>query len=332
MEHPLPRQPPEYPRETAGAIMSRQVTALPQELTVGGAVERLRRDAQTGEPMFYAYVIDAEGRLVGVLSMRDLIFARHDVPLSRIMRPQVQSVRDNADQERVAELVARHDFLALPVVDAADRLVGMVTADDVLAVVSEEATEDIQRLFGAGAGERLESSLAFSFSRRLPWLLVNLALAMLGATVIAFFESTVAALAVLAIYMPVVARMGGNASAQAMAVAIRGLALGESSGLRLRTLLLREARIGFLAGTLTGLMTAAVAWVMHFEQTAALGFIVAAALLANLTLGCIWGAAIPFVMSRLGFDPAQSATIFTTTITDMIGFLVLLSLASIWLT
>jgi magnesium transporter len=321
-----------YPLETAGAIMSRQVTALPQGLSAGEAIQGLQREAQTSEPMFYAYVVDAESRLVGVLSMRDLILSPEDLPLGRIMRHEVQSVRDTDDQERVAELVARYDYLALPVVDATRKLVGMVTADSVVGVVADEATEDIQKMFGAGAHERLASGLAFSFSRRLPWLLVNLVLSLLGASVVAAFEGTVAALAILAVYMPVIAGMGGNSSAQAMAVAIRGIAVGEAVGLRLRSLLLREARVGLLAGGLTGLMAASVAWMMHLEHGTALGLIIGTAMTINLTLGCLWGAAIPFAMHRLGFDPAQSATIFTTAITDMIGFLLLLAMASIWLT
>jgi magnesium transporter len=312
--------------------MSTRVTALRSDLAVGVGIDRPRRLMEAPRQLYYAYVVEAADRLVGVLTMRDLILNRPETPLASIMHSPVRSVRDTDDQELVADLIARYDHLALPVVDEAGHLVGMVTADDVLDVVAEEGTEDIQLLFGAGAHERLESTWFFSFSRRLPWLLVNLVLAMAGAAVVAAFESTVAALAVLAIYMPVVAGMGGNATAQAMAVAIRGMAVGESRGLRVRRLLLREARIGLLAGIVTGLPAAGVAWLLHLEHGAALGWIVGLAMAVNLTMGCVWGVSIPFVMRRLGFDPAQSATIFTTTVTDLIGFLVLLAVASVWLT
>src|SRR3954466_4735668 len=221
------RQLEQYPPDTAGGIMTTQVTALYEYLTVEDAVSQLRELNEQLEQMFYVYVIDRRGHLIGVLSMRDLILARPTRLLRSIMRPNVKSVPATMDQEAVARLMRRHGYLAMPVVDDKHRLVGLITFDDVQDVLEEEATEDVQKMFGAGAEERLNSPWFFSFRKRIGWLLVNLVTAFMAAAVVGMFEGMIAKIAVLAIYMPVIAGMGGNASAQAMAVAVRGLALGK---------------------------------------------------------------------------------------------------------
>jgi magnesium transporter len=320
----------QYPSDTVGGIMTTQVTALRADLTIEQAIAEIRRMNEQLEQMFYVYVVDVAGCLIGVLSMRDMILSSPTARLAHVMRKSVTSIPATMDQEQAARLVTKHGFLALPVVDPRGRLIGLVTMDDIVDVLEQEATEDVQRMFGAGAEERLDSPWVFSFKRRLPWLLVNLLLAGGSAAVVAAFESTIANLAVLAVYMPVVAGMGGNATAQAMAVAIRGIALGEGDAPLMR-LVLREARVGLLAGFVTGLSAATVAWALHYDHGIILGVIVATTMTINLTLGCVWGVTVPFVMRRLGFDPAQSATIFTTTVTDCIGFFVLLALAALWL-
>jgi magnesium transporter len=195
-------------------------------------------------------------------------------------------------------------------------------------VIQEEATEDLQKMFGAGAEERLSSTWSFSFNSRVWWLLINLATAFAAGAVVGLFEETIQKIAVLAIYMPIIAGMGGNASAQAMAVAVRGLAMGHVDKRVLRAVLLRETFVGFLTGVVCGTVTALIA--MMWQGNPALGLLVFAALAINHTLACASGAGIPFVMKRLGFDPAQSATIFATTITDVVGFFALLGLASMF--
>jgi magnesium transporter len=204
----------------------------------------------------------------------------------------------------------------------------VVTADQVIDSIQRGATEEVQQMFGAGAEERLSSPWHLSFRRRLPWLFVNLALAAAGASVIGFFERTIGAWTVLAMYMPVVAGMGGNASAQAMAVAVRGIAVGDADHVTLRRVLARELRVGAASGVVVGAAAAAVALALHHRHGPLLGLLVGTSLLINHTAACAWGAAIPFVMKSLGFDPAQSATIFTTTLTDFLGFFTLLGLAS----
>ena len=326
-----------YLPDTAGGIMTPQVTALFEYITVEDAVTLLRRLNEELEQMFYVYVIDSKGRLVGVLSMRDLILARPNARLRDIMIKNVRSVPATMDQEHVAQIMRKFGYLAMPVVDEqTNRLVGLITLDDVIDVIQEEATEDVQRMFGAGAEERLNSPWFFSFRKRVFWLIINLGTAFLAAAVVGAFEDTITKLAILAAYMPIVAGMGGNASAQAMAVAVRGLAVGRVDRALMRHVLWSQFLVGVLTGLVVGLITMAIAILFGqhgttVTQSIALGIVVFAALLINHTLACTTGAAIPFELKKLGFDPAQSATIFATTVTDVCGFFALLGLAKLFL-
>jgi magnesium transporter len=307
--------------------MTTEVTALPEDLTIEQAIAELRRMSEQLEQMFYVYVVDRRGHLVGVLSMRDLILARPDRLVNNIMRTEVRAVPATMDQEEVARIMRRYGYLAMPVVDDRNRLVGLVTVDDVVDVINEEATEDVQKMFGAGAEERLTSPWHFSFRKRVGWLEVNLATAFLAAAVIGLFENVIAALPILAAYQTVVSGMGGNASAQAMAVAIRGIALGEVDYKLIRRILYREAIVGLCSGVVIGLTTWGVAAISHrHEGGFVLGAIICVALIVNHVNACLTGVAIPFMMKRLGFDPAQSATIFATTLTDCVGFFTTLGL------
>jgi magnesium transporter len=319
-----------YLPDTAGGIMTPEVTALPNNITVGEAVSRLRDLHEERQKLFYVYVVDDQRRLVGVLSMRDLILARPERPVTEIMIPNVRSVPDTMDQEEVAELMRSARYLALPVVDKDQRLLGLVTFDDVADVIEEEATEDVQRMFGAGAEERLSSPWQFSFSKRIWWLQVNLGTAFLAGAVVSLFSPTIAKFAVLAIYMPVISGMGSNAAAQAMSVSIRGITSGRTDRKLLRHVLAREAIVGMLSGAFIGITTAAIALILQLNHGPALGLVVGLSILITQTLACVSGAAVPFAMSRLGFDPAQSATIFVTTITDVTGFASLLGLATLF--
>ena len=315
-----------YAPDTAGGIMTTEVTALNEGLTVQGAIDELRRLSEDLEQMFYVYVVDARRHLVGVLSMRDLILARPDRRLAKVMDPHVKSVPTDMDREDVAKRFRKYDFLAMPVVDEKHRLVGLITVDDVVRVLEDENTEDVQKLFGAGGDERLTSPWHFSFRKRIPWLVVNLGTAFMAASVVRLFEGTIAHVAVLAGLMTIVSGMGGNAGAQAMAVSVRGIALGEVDGKQLRRVLRKELIVGVLAGLTIGLLTFGV--VVLFYGQVAVGVVIAAALLLNHVNACVSGVAIPFAMKKLGFDPAQSATIFATTLTDCGGFFATLGLAS----
>jgi magnesium transporter len=317
----------QYPPDTAGGIMNPQVTALRDALTVEQAIAQLRQLRSELGDIFYVYIVDAQHRLIGVLSMRDLIFSSPQTRLRSILRPKVTTVPATMDQEKVAELFRKYNYLALPVVDAHRRLLGIVTVDDVVDVISDEANEDIQRMAGASAQERLNSPWTFSFRKRIVWLEVNLATAFLAGSIVALFEGTIAKMAILAVYMPIVAGMGGNASAQAMSVAIRGIALDEVNRALLMRVLMRELLVGLVSGIVIGLTTAIVAWTFHYHHGAMLGVAVAIAIVVNMVCACLAGVGIPFVMKSLHFDPAQSATIFITTVTDVVGFFAFLGLA-----
>ena len=317
-----------YESDTAGGIMTTQVTALYEYLTVDDAIGLLRKLSEELEQMFYVYAIDRMGRLVGVLSMRDLILARPSRRLRDIMIKSVRSVPATMDQEEVARLMRESGYLAVPVVNDEQKLIGIITVDDVIDVVQDEATEDVLKMFGVGGEERLASPWQFSFKSRIWWLLINLGTAFLAGAVVGVFEDTITKIAVLAVYMPIIAGMGGNASAQAMAVSVRGLATGAVDKKLMRHVLKRELYVGLLTGLVCGLVTAVVA--VLWQRSPMLGLLVFAALLINHTLACSTGAAIPFVMKKLGFDPAQSATIFATTVTDVGGFFSLLGLATVF--
>jgi magnesium transporter len=320
-----------YRSDTAGGIMTTQVTALYAHITVENAIMLLRRLHEELEQMFYVYVINRKGELAGVLSMRDLILAKPETSLTKIMIKSVRSVPATMSQEEVAKLMQKYGYLAMPVVDETKRLVGLITLDDVVEIIQQEATESFQKMFGAGAEERLTSPWQFSFKKRIPWLEVNLGTAFMAAAVVSFFSSTIAALPILAAYQTIVSGMGGNASAQAMAVAIRGIALGEVDRSMLRKILRRELLVGVCSGLVIGLTTAIIAIIFNYnnKDCTVLAIVVFLALMFNHINACITGVTVPFVMKRLGFDPAQSATIFATTFTDCGGFLVCLGLAKI---
>jgi magnesium transporter len=250
------------------------------------------------------------------------------------MRQDVRSVPATMDQEAVAKLMRRYGYLALPVVDDRNHLVGLITFDDAADVLEEEATEDVQRMFGAGAEERLTSSWHFSFRKRIWWLVVNLGTAFLAAAVVGMFQDTIAAIPILAAYQTIVSGMGGNASAQTMAVTIRGLAVGEVPRRQLSRLVRKEFFVGLLSGITIGAITFVIAFLSHRSQGAfpavMLGLVVLLALLFNHINACVTGVSIPLIMKRLGFDPAQSATIFATTLTDCGGFFATLWLAKVF--
>ena len=325
----------QYPPDTAGGIMTTQVTSLPEDMTVEQAIADLRRLKEELGQMYYVFVVDNRTHLVGVLSMRDLILSRPEMRLNQIMRPNVVSVPATMDQEEVARITRKYKYLAMPVVDDRNRLIGLITVDDVIDVIGEEATEDLQKMFGAGAEERLLSPWQFSFKKRVWWLEVNLATAFLAAWVVTQFDDVIAVVPVLAAYQGIVSGMGGNAGAQALAVAIRGIAMGEGGPNMIWKVVYRELICGILTGIAVGVTTWACAAAGVFGKSqynghpVLLGFVICLALTLNHINACVTGVSIPFLMKKMGFDPAQSATIFATTFTDCGGFFLTLWLAKI---
>src|SRR3989338_8389321 len=314
-----------YPEDSAGRMMMTDFMALRSDLTVREAIDKIRQVAQKSAPASYVYVVDHEQHLVGVMNMRDMLLSSTETTLESVMRKNIFSVNCFMDRETVANELSTRRFFAVPVVDAETRLLGIVKSEQLLSGVQEEATEDIQKLFGAGGDERVFSPVRFSLGKRLPWLYVNLATAFLAASVVAFFENIIAKITVLAVYLPVIAGQGGNAGAQSLAVVMRGLVMREIPPHKAKDLIMKEAWIGLVNGFAIGLVTALAAW--GWQKDPYLGLVVGLRMLVNLTIAGFSGAAIPIIMKAIGLDPAQCSNIILTTITDVMGFLSFLGFA-----
>ena len=317
-----------YPRESAGQIMTVDFIAFHSDLKVKDAVSKIRYLAQKNSKSSYIYVIDKEGRLIGVLRMRDLLIADGNTLLESIMHRDVFSVDCFLDREQVANEFSRRNYFAVPVVDHEHKLLGVIRAEQMIAGVQEEVTEDIQKMFGASGNERAFSPIAFSLRTRLPWLHVNLMTAFLAAAVVSFFQDLIAQITVLAVYLPVVAGQGGNAGAQSLAVVMRGIVMREIPPARAKQLVLKEAFIGLVNGLIIGTITGIVA--VLWQGKPFLGLVVGLGMLVNLTVAGFSGALIPLTMKALGRDPAQCSNIILTTITDVMGFLAFLGFATLF--
>ena len=318
----------EYGEQTAGRIMNPQVFALSEDLTVGEAITALQSSRDV-EMVFYLYVVDERRHLVGVTSLRRLLLVSPETPLKRIMTPEVTSVRVDTDQEEVARQVASYNLLAVPVVDEENKLVGIVTVDDVIDVIKDEAAEDLLRLAGVSGDERIETPMWEALRKRLPWLGINLVTAFVAASVVAMFEGTIQQVTALAIFMPIVAGMGGNAATQTLTVIVRGLALGELSWSTARKTLAKESAIGLGNGVVLGLVAAAVAWATKADPM--LGLVLGMAMLINLFVAATAGTLVPLGLKALKVDPALGSSVFITTFTDVVGFASFLGLATVFL-
>lgn len=316
---------------TAGRIMTPDVFALNEELTVGEAVSAIQKASRDIELVFYLYVVDDRSHLVGVVSLRQLLLVPPTTPLKKIMQTDVISVRTETDQEEVARIVARYNLLGVPVVDEENKLVGVVTVDDVLDVIREEATEDMYALAGVSSEENTLTPPIRSVRLRLPWLLINLATAILASSVVHLFEGTIAKVTVLATLMPIVAGMGGNAATQTLAVIVRGLALGEVTWENSKRVLFKETMVAATNGIANGFVAAIIVWIWFgpSARMALMGGIIAVAMLNNMIIAGVAGTAIPLILKRLKADPALASTVFATTCTDVGGFLSFLGLATL---
>jgi magnesium transporter len=312
--------------ETAGSLMTTEFLALDEELTVAQAIEAIRQYPRK-ESFFYVYCIDAEQHLVGVLSLRSLILADEKAQLKDLMVQSVVRTQIDSSPEEVAQLVSKYDLLSMPVVDLQNRLVGVVTVDDVLDVIQEQAEEDLLHLAGVDISERVTTPARESWRTRFPWLAVNLVTAFIAASVVRYFEGTIERWTALAAFMPVVAGMGGNAGTQTLTVFVRALALGEidwQHGLRP---VWKELLVGFGNGAAIGAITLAI--VGFWTGDWVLGTILFIAMCGNLVIAGLAGGTVPLVLEKFGFDPAVASSIFVTTFTDTGGFFLFLGLATL---
>ena len=313
----------QYPEETAGRIMSPKVFSLPEDATIGETIARLQESPDV-EMVFYIYVVDAHGTLVGVLSLRQLLQRRPEAPLSEVMVTDVLRVRTEMDQEEVAQLVASYNILAVPVVNQQGKLVGVITVDDVIDVIKEEATEDMYRMAGLGVSESVFTLAPRSIRMRIPWLAMNLATAFLAAWVVSLFEESIARFAILAVFMPMVPLLGGNAGNQTLTVMVRGIALGELSWKNSRQALLKELAVGSANGLVIGLLIAGFAWIWRGDPR--IGLALAVAMVGTMVVAAVVGTLMPLTLRWLKVDPALASSVFVTTATDVTGFLLFLSI------
>jgi magnesium transporter len=312
--------------ETAGSLMNTDFFALDEEVTVADAIESIRHYPRK-ESFFYVYCIDAEGHLVGVLSLRSLILADPATHLKSIMVQTVVRTQVDSAPEEVAQLVSKYDLLSVPVVDLQNLLVGVVTVDDIIDVIQEQAEEDLLHLAGVDISERVTSGARESFRLRFPWLAINLATAFLASWVVSFFQGTIAQWAALAVFMPIVAGMGGNAGTQTLTVFVRGLALGEIDWQSGWKPIWKEVLVGFGNGAANGLLTMIVVGLWTHDWI--LATILFVAMIFNLIIAGVAGGIVPLVLERYSFDPAIASSIFVTTFTDVGGFFSFLGLATL---
>lgn len=318
-----------YPPESAGGIMSDRFIALRDDMTIGEAQSELqcRDEAPGAQQVAYMYVVDGRGRLKGILSIHDLVFRQSHRRIAEIMNPDVKHVWVDDDQEKIAQLFEHYHYMALPVLDRAGRLVGLVQANQVLEVLRQEATEDMQLMVGLSGEERALTPWHLSMKRRLPWLCINVLTAFLAAAVVGLFEETIAAWTALAIFLPIVAGMGGNAGVQTLTIIIRDMALGNVSAGDGRKALLKEALLGLMHGLVIGSIVAVVCFLWKGNIT--LGILVAVAMVLNLIAAGTAGVLVPYTLRALRIDPALASSIITTTVTDVSGFFFFLGLAAL---
>ena len=316
----------DHHEDSAGGRMTGQLIAVLPDSVASDVIDELRSIQPDATQPFYLYIRDGEGRLGGVVNLRSLLVAPAATPITELATPEVISVTASTDQEEAARLLKRYKLLSIPVVDDDGHLLGALTADDLIDVLEDEATEDMFRQVGVHEDEDLRS-VRRSIRFRLPWLMVNLLTVLGAAVVVAAFEDTVARVALLAAFLPVVAGQGGNAGIQTLTVVVRSLAVGRLAGRNLWRVVLHEAATGMVNGVVIGVAVGLAAWLWRGNAT--LGLVVGIALAINMLVGVIAGVLIPMGLQRFRQDPALSAGIWLTTATDVLGFLVFLSLATL---
>jgi magnesium transporter len=314
-----------YDEETAGGRMTTHMVTVPDTATAGQALEEIRRQSEEVEDFYQVFVVDAEGRLKGLLPFKDLVISRPERPVRSFMTSADIFVTPDLDQEEVARLMARYNLPSVAVVDDQGRLLGRVTFDDVIDVVEAETTEDLLKFGGVSADEELGAGWQDSVRSRLPWLSLNLGTAFLAGGVVYYFQHTIQHTLALAVWMPIIAGMGGNAGTQALAVTVRRLALGLIPVNVFGRVVGKEILVGVINGLVMGIAVGTVATIIG--QGPRLGIVVFLAMAGNLMVAGFAGAFIPLLLERLGVDPAVASSIFVTTFTDVCGFLLLLGLA-----
>jgi magnesium transporter len=318
----------DYPENSAGRRMQDEFIAVGPNWTVGQTIDYMRETPNLPDRFWELYVVDADRRLKGTVALDRLLRTKRPVPIAELIDEELRPVQVADDQEEVARLFERYDLVSAPVVDENQRLVGVITFDDIVDVIEEEAEEDIKALGGVGREEELSDSVWTTARGRFTWLFANLLTALLASWVISQFEGSIQKMVALAVLMPIVASMGGNAGTQTMTVAVRALATRELSSANAWRVIRRELMVGVLNGIAFALIMAVIA--AAWFHVADLGVVIALAMVTVLAAAALGGILIPLVLIRLGVDPAVSSGPFVTTVTDVVGFFSFLGIATLW--
>src|SRR6476620_1713991 len=318
----------DYPEESAGRRMQTEFIAVPPHWNVGQAIDYMRETTELPDHFYELYVVDEGGHFLGAVPLDRLLRSKRPVPILDLMekdRPRVSAVQD---QEEVARLFQRYNWVTAPVVDTGDRLVGVITFDDVADVIEEEAEEDIHALGGITRDEQLSDSVWKIARGRFNWLLVNLATAFLASSVLGLFEGQLQKMVALAVLAPIVASQGGNATTQTMTVAVRALATRDLTDANAWRVIMRELMVGVFNGIAFAIITGVAAYIWF--RVPGLGFVIGLAMICNLIAAALGGILIPLFLNRLKVDPAVASSPFVTTVTDVVGFFSFLGIATLW--
>ncbi|MDA9472710.1 magnesium transporter [Enterococcus sp. 5H] len=317
-----------YEDDTAGSIMTTEFVSIVANQTVRSAMYVLKNQADVAETIYYVYVVDQENHLVGVISLRDLIVNDDDTMISDVLSERVISVHVGDDQEDVAQTIRDYDFLALPVTDYDDHLLGIVTVDDIIDVIDDEAASDYSGLAGVNVEEVSENPIKAA-SKRLPWLITLLFLGMSTATLISHYEELVSEASILAVFISLITGTAGNAGTQSLAVAVRRLAVSDEKDNNFSRLIFSEVLTGLVTGAVTGVAIFIVVGI--WQHNFPLGFVIGMAMLCAITVANLAGSLIPMLMDKLGFDPAVASGPFITTLSDLTSVLIYFNIASLFM-
>jgi magnesium transporter len=318
----------DYPENSAGRRMQTEFIAAPPSWTVGHAIDYMRETDELPDRFYELYIVASDGKLLGAVSLDRLLRTKRPVPLADLIEPDRRVVRATDDQEEVARQFERYNLVAAPVVDGDEKLVGVLTFDDVVDVIEEEAEEDIKAMGGVNRNEELSDSVSTIARSRFPWLLANLGLALISAWVISRFDTAIEKMVALAVLMPIVVSMGGNAATQTMTVAVRALATRDLSDANAWRVVRRELMVGVINGLGFAVIMGAIA--AFWFQIGDLGIVIGLAMICVLVAAALGGILIPIALIRLKVDPALASGPFVTTMTDVIGFFTFLGIATVW--
>jgi len=317
-----------YPENSAGRRMQTEFIAMPPDWNVGQAIDYMRETPDLPDRFYEIYSVDADQRWQGAVSLDSLLRARRPVPLADLIDEDRRRVSVLDDQEEVARMFGKYNLVAAPVVDTDDRLVGVITIDDVVDVIEEEADEDLKALGGVTSDEELSDNFWTIAKGRFTWLLINLATAFIASSVLGLFEDQLQQMVALAVLAPIVASQGGNAATQTMTVAVRALATRQLNPNNAMRIVIREGLVGLINGLAFAVITGIAAFVWF--KTPGLGIVIGLAMVCNLIAGALGGILIPMVLERVKADPAVASGTFVTTVTDVVGFFAFLGIATLW--